>query len=113
MNLRNTIVDLRPDHLATVNAILLAEIPDYEVWAFGSRANWTAKDSSDLDLAIASKEPVPVKRLRRLRRAFEESYLPLKVDVVDLAKASSEFRGLIEKQHVVLRRRETDGAANH
>lgn len=113
MNLRSTIVDLRPDHLATVNAILLTEIPDYEVWAFGSRANWTAKDSSDLDLAIASKESVPVKRLRRLQRAFEESYLPFKVDVVDLSKASLEFRRLIEKQRVVLRKPETDGAANH
>jgi type I restriction enzyme, S subunit len=113
MNLRSTTVDLRPDHLATVNAILLAEVPDYEVWAFGSRANWTAKDSSDLDLAIASNEPVPAKRLRRLQRAFEESYLPLKVDVVDLSRASPEFRGLIEDQRVVLRKPETDGAANH
>jgi type I restriction enzyme S subunit len=112
MNSRSTTVDLRPDHLATVNAILIAEVPDYEVWAFGSRANWTARDSSDLDLAIASKEPVPVKRLRRLQRAFEESYLPLKVDVVDLSRASAEFRGLIERQHVVLRK-PTDSAAEH
>jgi type I restriction enzyme, S subunit len=113
MNLRSTTVDLRPDHLATVNAILLAEVPDYEVWVFGSRAKWTAKDTSDLDLAIASNESVPIKRLRRLKRTFAESYLPLNVDVVDLSKVTPEFRELIEKQHVVLRRPEIDGAAEH
>ncbi len=113
MNSKSTIVDLRPDHLATVNAILFAEVPDYEVWAFGSRAKWTAKDSSDLDLALASKEPVPAKRLRRLQRAFEESYLPLKVDVVDLSKVSPEFYALIEEQHIVLHKPDTDGEAKH
>jgi type I restriction enzyme, S subunit len=113
MNSKSVIVDLRPDHLATVNAILLAEVPDYEVWAFGSRAKWTAKDSSDLDLALASKEPVPAKRLRRLQRAFEESYLPLKVDVIDLSKVSPEFHALIEEQHVVLHKPDTDGQGKH
>src|SRR5829696_1493737 len=101
-------VDLRPDQLATVNAILLAEVPDYEILAFGSRARWTASDSSDLDLAIVSKQPVPFSRLLRLRQAFEQSYLPFNVDVVDLSNVDPDFRKVIEEQSVVLRKPEAN-----
>jgi type I restriction enzyme S subunit len=95
-------IDLRPDQFALVKAILAAEVPDYEVWAFGSRARWTATDSSDLDLAIVSERPLPFSRLSKLRQAFEQSYLPFKVDVVDLARVSPDFREVIEKQRIVI-----------
>jgi len=100
-------VDLRPDQLATVRAILLAEVPDCEVLAFGSRAKWTAKDSSDLDLALRAAHPLPLSRLGRLRDAFEESYLPVKVDVLDIHRISPEFRSIIEKEHVMLQKPNT------
>jgi type I restriction enzyme, S subunit len=97
------VVDLRPDQLSTVQAILAAHVPAAEVWAFGSRAKWTAKDTSDLDLAVVNEKSISSVTLDKLRRAFEESYLPFKVDVVDLARVSDEFRNLIRKQKVVLR----------
>src|SRR5437899_1241340 len=97
------VVDLRPDQFATVQAILAAYVPDAEVWAFGSRAKWTAKDTSDLDLALVSEKPFPSATLDRLRQAFEESYLPVKVDVVDFARVSEQFRNVIRKQKVILR----------
>src|SRR6266700_136913 len=103
-------VDLRPDQLATVNAILLAEVPNYEIWAFGSRAKWTAKDSSDLDLAIVSERPLSPTLISHLRQAFDQSYLPFKVDVVDLSKVSPEFRRVIEEQRVVFRKSESNGS---
>src|SRR4030095_10230805 len=97
-------VDLRPDQLATVRAILQAEVPECEVWAFGSRAKWTAKDASDLDLALVSRTRLSQSRLGRLREAFTYSYLPIKVDVVDIHRVSDEFRKIIENQKVVLQR---------
>ena len=97
-------VDLRPDQLATVRAILQAEVPECEVWAFGSRAKWTAKDSSDLDLALVASKRLPLPTLGRLREAFKESYLPIKVDVVDIHRVSEEFRGIIERQKVVIQK---------
>jgi len=97
-------LDLRPDQLATVRAILQAEVPECEVWAFGSRAKWTAKDSSDLDLALVASERLPLSKLGRLREAFKDSYLPTKVDVVDVNRVSDEFRRIIESQHVVLQK---------
>ena len=97
-------VDLRPDQLATVHAILQAEVSECEVWAFGSRAKWTAKDSSDLDLALVSSARLPSSKLGRLREAFTDSYLPIKVDVVDIHRVSDEFRKIIESQKVVLQK---------
>ena len=49
-------IDLNPNHLATVQRILAEHVPECEVRAFGSRAAWTAKDYSDLDLANLLKE---------------------------------------------------------
>jgi type I restriction enzyme S subunit len=106
-------VDLRPDQLATVNAILLAEVPDYEIWAFGSRAQWTAKDSSDLDLAIVTERPLSPSRLSHLRQAFEQSYLPFTVDVVDLSRVSPEFRKVIKKQRAVFHKPDENGGGRH
>lgn len=45
-------IDLSPNHLATVKAVLAEHVPECELWVFGSRATWTDKDYSDLDLAI-------------------------------------------------------------
>ena len=103
-------VDLRPDQLATVLAILQAKVPECEVWAFGSRAKWTAKDSSDLDLALVTSERIPLSVLGRLRQAFADSYLPMTVDVVDIHRVSDEFREIIERQKVVLQKPSTAAA---
>jgi type I restriction enzyme, S subunit len=97
-------VDLRPDQLATVHAILQTEVPECEVWAFGSRAKWTAKDSSDLDLAIVAPRRLSLAKLGKVREAFESSYLPVKVDVVDVHRVSNEFRKIIESQRVVIQK---------
>ena len=51
-------IDLNPNHLETVKAILAEHVPECEVRAFGSRATWTAKDYSDLDLAIVGEGPM-------------------------------------------------------
>ena len=66
-------IDLNPNHLGTVKAILAEHVPGCEVWAFGSRVTWTAKDYSDLDLAIVGEAPLDAGTLSRLKEAFEES----------------------------------------
>ena len=45
-------IDLNPNHVETVKRILAEHVSGCEVRAFGSRATWTAKDYSDLDLAM-------------------------------------------------------------
>ena len=60
-------IDLRPDHLDTVERILAEHVPECEVRAFGSRAAWTAKDYSDLDLAVVGAGSLDWRTLGRLR----------------------------------------------
>ena len=96
-------VDLNPNHLGTVKAILAEHVPECEVRAFGSRATWTAKDYSDLDLAVVGEGPLDWRTLDRLKEAFEESDLPMRVDVLDWHNTSESFREVIERDYVVVR----------
>ena len=95
-------IDLNPNHLGTVKAILAEHVPNCEVRAFGSRATWTAKDYSDLDLAVVGKGPLDWKTLGRLKEAFEESDLPMRVDVLDWHSISDSFRKVLEQDYAVL-----------
>lgn len=95
-------IDIRPDHWAIVRDILQRHVPQYAVWAFGSRAKWTAKEFSDLDLAIITDKPLPLSISAALADDFSESDLPWKVDIVDWAATSEAFRKIIERDKVVV-----------
>ena len=98
-------VDIRPDHLEIVQNILREYLrAGVKVWVFGSRANWTTKDSSDLDLALAleSESRLSHKLLGSLKDAFEDSALPYTVDVVDISRIGSTFRQIVESQRTPL-----------
>lgn len=95
-------IDLRPDHWQIVRRILQEHVPKYAVWAFGSRARRTAKEYSDLDLAVITDRPLSLSASAALADAFSESDLPFKVDVVDWATTSESFRRIIESERVVL-----------
>ncbi|NNM58938.1 MAG: nucleotidyltransferase domain-containing protein [Legionellales bacterium] len=95
-------IDIHPNDWVIVLDILKKHVPDYEVWAFGSRAKWTAKPYSDLDLCIITEKPLSLSFLSALTDDFSESDLPWKVDVVDWATTSDEFRKTIEMDKVVI-----------
>ena len=96
-------VDIRADHLEIVQDILCTHLPaGFEVWVFGSRANWTTKDSSDLDLAVEGVASLDHGVMVGLEIAFEESNLPYTVDVVDLNAVSPGFKRIVEDQRVLL-----------
>jgi predicted nucleotidyltransferase len=90
-------IDLSPRHLETVRKILAQYVPECEIRAFGSRVNSTAKNYSDLDLAVVGSSKLSDDALRRLGEAFEESELPFRVDVLDWHTISSSFQKVIEK----------------
>ena len=95
-------IDLSPPHLVIVERILAEHVPECEVRAFGSRATWNAKDYSDLDLAIIGADVLPRGTVARLKEAFEESRLPMRVDVVDWHAIADGFRKAIESDCVVV-----------
>jgi len=98
-----TPIDIRPADLATVRRILREHVPALEVRAFGSRVAWNARETSDLDLALMTDEPLGIDRTAGLRAAFTDSDLPFRVDIVDWATASEKFRQRILADHVLLR----------
>ncbi len=95
-------LDVRPDHLAMVQTILRRNVPDYEVWAFGSRVTGKAKSTSDLDLCIIGAAPLPYETSAQLRQDFSDSEIPYTVDLVDWATCSASFRRIIGQDKVVV-----------
>ena len=95
-------IDLNPRHLKTVQHILAEYVPGCEVRAFGSRVKWTAKDYSDLDLAVIGSRRFNLKEMYRLTEAFEESNLPVRVDIVDWYAISEGFKRIIAAQYEVI-----------
>ena len=97
-------IDLNPKHLKTIQSILAEYIPTYEVRAFGSRVKWTAKDYSDLDLAVVGNEPLSLRQRGQLADAFEESNLPIRVDVLDWQSISEGFQKVILEKYEVIQK---------
>lgn len=103
------LIDIRPDLWEIVRNILHERVPQYEVWAFGSRAKWTTKNYSDLDLCVVSNKPLSFSVLGALAEDFSDSDLPWKVDVVDWATTSESFRKIIERDKVVIQEAKRSG----
>src|SRR5664279_4559924 len=104
MNLRINMpkIDLNPQDWIEVYYVLRNHVPEYPVWAFGSRVKWTAKAHSDLDLAIITPQPLSLTRMANIKEAFDESNLSIRIDIVDWATTSEVFRKIIEQNKVVV-----------
>ena len=56
-------IDLSQSDWQEVHNILKKNIPEFEVWAFGSRVKWTAKEYSDLDIAVITSQAFSLEKL--------------------------------------------------
>ncbi|MEA2776845.1 MAG: type restriction enzyme subunit [Acetobacteraceae bacterium] len=95
-------LDLSPRDLAIVRDILRKHIPDYEVWAFGSRTKGTSRRYSDLDLAIITDAPLSLQVRGDMAEDFSESDLPFRVDILDWATTQDYFRRIVEQDRIIL-----------
>jgi predicted nucleotidyltransferase len=95
-------LDIKAEDWLIVNRILAKLVPNYDVWAFGSRVNGRAKPFSDLDIAILSDKPLSLYDYATLKDAFEDSDLPYRVDIIDWAAASLSFKMVIQKNKQVI-----------
>jgi predicted nucleotidyltransferase len=100
-------IEIEPRHVEIIRRILKAHLPEYEVWAFGSRVHGERlKRFSDIDLAVIADKPLEVLRLAGVREAFSESDIPFKVDIIDWASTDESFRRIIRQAHEVIQRSE-------
>ena len=95
-------IDLSPEQWLIVRDILRQQVPDCEVWAFGSRVAKAAKRFSDLDIVVKGTVSPGLSRLVELKEALTESALPFKVDVVEWTSTEASFRRIIDQQKVLL-----------
>lgn len=102
-------IDINAAHKAIVCDILKQHVPQYAVWAFGSRVTGKAKPYSDLDLAIITQQPLDLSTSAVLTEVFEASDLPYKVDIVDWAITSAAFRKIISSDKVILQNGNKNG----
>ena len=94
-------IDISAGQRKTILTLLERHLPGTEAWVYGSRAKWTSRPQSDLDLVVFAA-PQQRRGVGNLREAFEESDLPFRVDLFVWDEVPETFRDQIEAEHAVL-----------
>lgn len=94
------VLDLSQSDLALVRSILQRYVPGESVYVFGSRATGRTRYLSDLDLAFDRQQPLDRGTMRDLLEAFDQSDLPIEVDVVDLSTVTDTFRARVMAERI-------------
>ena len=94
-------IDLTCDQRRLVLELIDRFLPNTDVWAYGSRVNWTAGPKSDLDLVVFS-DPNQGAQVSELKEALEDSDLPFRVDVLHWNDLPESFQGEIDRTHAAL-----------
>ena len=94
-------IDITAGQRKTILTLLQRHLPGTEAWVYGSRAKWTSRPQSDLDLVVFAT-PEQRRGVGNLREAFEESDLPFRVDLFVWDEVPETFLEQIEAEHAVL-----------
>lgn len=88
--------------LNMIIGIIKNHVQNREILAYGSRVYGVCHDGSDLDLVIRDKEnpEKPYAEFARLRSLFQESDIPILVDIQDWALLPDDFRKEIDKRYI-------------
>ncbi len=100
---------LTSEEVSIVLRLLATHLPGRPVWAFGSRTFGRARRRSDLDLAVGGPDPLSLALRADLAEAFDQSDLPIEVDIVDLNEVTPDFRKRIEPDFVPLQKETNTG----
>jgi predicted nucleotidyltransferase len=72
--------------------------PAYRVFLFGSRADGSAHERSDIDIGIEGPGPVPPEALASIQEELEEAPTLYTIDVVDFARVPEKFRRVARRR---------------
>ena len=96
-------IDLPAEHRALTLDIIRRRLPDARIWVYGSRAKGRARRYSDLDLMLdAGGQPIPLNVMGDLDEDFDESNLPIIVDLHDMALTDARFLERVRKDFLPL-----------
>ncbi len=81
-----------------------------EIWAYGSRVNGDAHDTSDLDLVVRTQNSsrLNASEFYAFKEALTESTIPILIQVFDWASIPESFQQNISKQYEILWRKEEE-----
>lgn len=84
--------------------LLARYLPNYAVWAFGSRVTGKARRFSDLDLVLKPKAEVaiPLEQLSELQEVLACSDISIIIDMHDWYAMPEHFRQTIADQGLLL-----------
>lgn len=96
-------ISQRDQTLMCLKSIILKTLNDISVnvFLFGSWARKEEKRTSDIDIAIQSKEEIPLAIWVELRELIEESSLPYNVDLIDLSKVNNVLIEKVKKEGIL------------
>jgi len=94
-------LDFPAKYLVTLNRRIREQIPDAEIWAFGSRINKQNHEASDLDLVVHQKKSKPG-AFTKFKNSIINSNIPILIDILDWSSIPDSFKDEIKKNHVVI-----------
>ena len=97
-------LDIAQHDLDIALAILAEHAPQCEARAFGSRADGTAREFSDIDIALVGAAPLGRDALGVVREAFQESDMRIRADVIDWHTLSDSFKEIVSRNYIVIQR---------
>ena len=92
-------INLDKKYITFIKEKITKYLPDCKIYLFGSRVKGTAKEYSDIDIALDSKN-LNENILLKIQNEFENSTLPYEVDIADLNNISETFKNHIENSLV-------------
>ena len=94
-------IDLEKKYIDFIKRTIESNLTEYKLYIFGSRVKGRAKEYSDIDIAIDSKNLTPAVK-SKLEFIFEDSTIPYEIDIVDLNNITETFRNMIQKDLIEL-----------
>ena len=111
-------LQLAPQHLQLLQALLHTHVPEAQVWAYGSRVTGGAHEGSELDLVLGNPADLEheLDNWFGLKEALQDSQLPLLVELHLWSHLPKTFHPNIEAAYVELQAGrldlpETDGTS--
>lgn len=85
----------------TIIRLLDALYPGVKIYLFGSRARGTAKEFSDIDLAIDAGRKLNFLEIAKARNVIDALNMPQTIDIVDMNSIPELLHNTILKEGVI------------
>lgn len=95
-------IGISSDELNILKNIFEPYQREFRFACYGSRVKGGFEKTSDLDILICGKEPIPFETLEEIKQKCDDSRLPYIVNFCDFHKIDADFYKLIEKDLIFL-----------